>query len=210
MPFQTFVPGVLTSSDVNTYLMRQAVITCTASTRPASPVEGMTIYETDTDFYLTWSGSAWEIMLKSGAWVSYTPTVGNAGGGTNWSLGNGTAEGEYQRIGRLIIGWLQVTWGSTSTFGTNDLLLGAPFTSSTRAGLEWTVAQTHSRDVSTVNGYNGFAWMPSNSANFNPGVFATSDGRGNFATNESIINTRPFTWASGDYITLQFNYEAAS
>jgi hypothetical protein len=29
MAFKTFAPGVLTSSDVNTFLMRQAVITCT-------------------------------------------------------------------------------------------------------------------------------------------------------------------------------------
>ncbi len=34
-------------------------IICTSSTRPASPVEGQTIYETDTDRQLVWNGSAW-------------------------------------------------------------------------------------------------------------------------------------------------------
>jgi hypothetical protein len=210
MPFKTFTAGVLTSSEVNTYLMQQAIIVCTSTTRPSLPTEGMTIYETDTDTYRTYSGSAWEVMLKSGAWITYTPTIGNAGGGTNWALGNGTAAGAYQQIGRLTIGWAQVTWGSTSTFGTNDLLISGPLTSSTRAGIEWTVAQVHCRDVSTVNAYDGYGWMSSATTSIVPGVFATSDGRGNFATNESIINTRPFTWASGDYLTLQFTYEAAS
>jgi hypothetical protein len=59
MAFKTFAPGVLTSSDVNTFLMRQAVIVCTSSTRPASPNEGMTIYETDTDRHAFYTGTAW-------------------------------------------------------------------------------------------------------------------------------------------------------
>lgn len=32
---------------------------CTSTTRPASPYEGQSIYETDTDKALTWDGSAW-------------------------------------------------------------------------------------------------------------------------------------------------------
>jgi hypothetical protein len=62
MAFKTFAPGVLTSSDVNTFLMRQSVITCTAATRPASPNEGMLIYETDTDLFKVYSGTAWGDM----------------------------------------------------------------------------------------------------------------------------------------------------
>ena len=59
MAFKTFAPGVLTSSDVNTFLMKQAVITCTAATRPASPNEGMLIYETDTDTFGWYNGTSW-------------------------------------------------------------------------------------------------------------------------------------------------------
>lgn len=32
---------------------------CTSTTRPASPYEGMVIYETDTDLVLAWNGSSW-------------------------------------------------------------------------------------------------------------------------------------------------------
>lgn len=60
MAFKTFSAlDVLTAADVNTYLMKQAVIVCTSGTRPAAPVEGMTIYETDTGCMRVHSGSAW-------------------------------------------------------------------------------------------------------------------------------------------------------
>lgn len=58
MAFKTFTAGaVLTASDVNTYLAKQAVIVCTSTTRPSSPPEGMTIYETDTDKMLVYTSA---------------------------------------------------------------------------------------------------------------------------------------------------------
>lgn len=68
---------VLASADVNNLLMRQAVIGCTSGTRPASPQEGMLVYETDTDTYRGFDGSAWQeiIMLNPPrALVSRTTT----------------------------------------------------------------------------------------------------------------------------------------
>ena len=60
MGIRTFVAGeTLTAANINTYLMNQAVIVCTSGTRPASPVDGMTIYETDTDRQLTYDGTNW-------------------------------------------------------------------------------------------------------------------------------------------------------
>lgn len=62
MAFKTFVAGAtLTAAEVNDYLMKQAVIVATSGTRPASPVEGMTIYETDTDKLLTYDGATWNL-----------------------------------------------------------------------------------------------------------------------------------------------------
>lgn len=43
---------------------------CTSSTRPASPYEGQTIYETDTDLVKSYNGSAW-------ATIGPTPTFNN-------------------------------------------------------------------------------------------------------------------------------------
>ncbi|MGW5259701.1 hypothetical protein ACWEQG_01920 [Microbispora sp. NPDC004025] len=58
MPYRTFGTEVFTSSDMNTYLMRQALIVCTSGTRP-SPVPGMHIWQTDTLTEHVWDGSAW-------------------------------------------------------------------------------------------------------------------------------------------------------
>lgn len=40
---------------------------CTSSTRPASPYEGMVIYETDTDMIAVWNGSAWRYIASTTA-----------------------------------------------------------------------------------------------------------------------------------------------
>lgn len=60
MPIKTFTSTTLTASDVNTYLMNQANIVVTSGTRPASPNEGMKIYETDTDVERAYTGTAWK------------------------------------------------------------------------------------------------------------------------------------------------------
>src|SRR5512143_2920931 len=59
--FKDFTTEVLTSNDVDNYLMKQANIQCTSATRPTG-VEGMCIYETDTDRHWVYSGSAWVFM----------------------------------------------------------------------------------------------------------------------------------------------------
>jgi hypothetical protein len=63
MPYRTFASSeVLTASNVNTYLMQQAIIICTSGTRPSSPVSGMRIWQTDTLTEYAWNGSAWQFL----------------------------------------------------------------------------------------------------------------------------------------------------
>lgn len=65
MAFKTFTSAVFTSSDVQTYLMNQAVVTCTSNTRPSIPPVGMIIYQTDTDDYYFCSnatGPVWSLL----------------------------------------------------------------------------------------------------------------------------------------------------
>ena len=208
MAFKSFAAGVLTSAEVNTYLMNQSVIVCTSATRPGSPNEGMTIYETDTDYYKVYSGSAWEDVLKAGPWTSYTPSIFSSGGGTNWSLGNGTVEGAYQKIGRLVMGWASVTFGSTSVFGTNILYVRGPVLSRARTAAEWAAGQCHAYDLSASTSYNGDIWMPAGSDTLLcVGIHATA---ATYASNAAITSTIPFAWASGDFLTVNFQYEAAA
>jgi len=52
---------------------------CTSSTRPASPVDGSMIYETDKDRVRVYNGSAWDLMAgASGAVATGSHTVTNA------------------------------------------------------------------------------------------------------------------------------------
>jgi hypothetical protein len=62
MPFKTFTSVVLPASDVNTYLLQQAIIRCTSTTRPGSPAEGWHIWETDTQR---------RYVFRNGAWTRY-------------------------------------------------------------------------------------------------------------------------------------------
>lgn len=59
--FQIVANGDVPDATYFNGLMRQSIIPCTSITRPSSPVDGMTIYETDHDLLRTWNGTAWQI-----------------------------------------------------------------------------------------------------------------------------------------------------
>lgn len=58
---------------------------CTSTTRPVSPYEGQSIYETDTDRVLVWNGSAWYPNWNQ-AWGSVSLTTRTA----NITISSGT------------------------------------------------------------------------------------------------------------------------
>lgn len=199
MAFKTFAPGVLTSSDVNTFLMRQAVITCTSSTRPASPSEGMTIYETDTDALAIYTGSAWQYR---GYYQTFTPTI--AAASTGWSLGNGTATGEYTRIDDFVVGRASIVFGSTSTFAATDLGVDLPVNGLNDSGQ--TIGIGRASDFSTGTGFQFFV-----NRSFQVFRFNLINVTFTYGQDETIINTRPMTWngSDADRVDWTFFYEAA-
>lgn len=201
MAFKTFAPGVLTSSDVNTFLMRQAVITCTAATRPASPNEGMTIYETDTDRYASYTGSAWVAGLYPNSWTSYTPTISNG------SLGNGTMTGSWFRAGAFVYCKVEITLGSTSTVGT-DFGFSGPFAPKAFAitGYAMPEGLVRMADVSLPIVYTGTIGHGAVNI-FYPQAQNVTDGIPYLRTDQTTA-TVPFTWATGDIIVALWGYEA--
>jgi hypothetical protein len=62
MAYKVFAPGILTSSDMNTFLMNQAILVFSDSASRgssiASPVEGMVSYLSDTDRIDKYTGSS--------------------------------------------------------------------------------------------------------------------------------------------------------
>jgi len=190
---------------VNTFLMRQSVIVCTAATRPSSPNEGMVIYETDTDQTLIYSGTAWLPVAYPGAWRSYSATLISGGAGTDWVIGNGTITAIYARQSNAVTVQFQIVMGSTTTFGTKFLNISLPFDTTWATedrGAGFAVAKDKSAGIT----YGIDITVVTNRAAF--GAVATNDGRGNFATWDEVDSTVPFTWASTDRLEGVFTYEA--
>lgn len=69
MPFKDFTIEEGSSSDINTYLMRQMMIVCTSGTRPSSPQNGMRIWETDTLKEMVYNGSTWLLLNENPIFV---------------------------------------------------------------------------------------------------------------------------------------------
>lgn len=127
---------LLTSSDVNTYLSKQAVISCTSGTRPASPPDGMLIYETDTRLYRSWNSSLslWIVDGCNGPFSS-TPTI--TATTTNPNLGSGAVRrGQYLRgpNGMVTFSW-EIKFGTSGvTAGSGQYLIDLPIAAASAFG----------------------------------------------------------------------------
>ena len=82
MAFKTFTSTTLTASEVNDYLMSQAIIRCTSGTRPSSPSEGWHIYETDTRRFLGYRGGQWVPYGRAQELYAFQPDT------VNFRIGN--------------------------------------------------------------------------------------------------------------------------
>lgn len=201
MAIKTFGAGdVLTATDVNTYLMQQAVITCTSGTRPSSPVEGMTIFETDTDRIRTWDGSAWQVVVRIGAWASYTPTVVPASG--SFAIGNGTLTGRYAEVGQTVSFKVKITFGSTTSLGSGvSYAFGLPSIARDTSVDDNFPAILLDASASTA-GYRSATAFSYTSSDF--GIILHEGSTGQF-----VAPGTPWLWASGDIIRVSGTYQRA-
>jgi len=128
----TVAVAALASSITNTNItdlrtrawLHQSTITCTSTSRPASPFEGMRIYETNTDQELVYTGSAWVVVSRLGAWTDFSSSVVISQGATPTKT---MTYCRYQKIGRLCTyqGYAQIT--SSGTLDT-AISISLPFT----------------------------------------------------------------------------------
>ncbi len=132
-----------------------------------------------------------------GAWTSYTPTLG----GTGWALGNGTVAGAYCQIGKILVFRANITFGSTSTYGSTALTVSLPVTALGGNGAY--ALDGRATDASTGNVY----FMPLSYTNTTTiTVNALSSAAGLVA---AAISTVPFTWATSDNLKISGIYEIA-
>lgn len=137
------------------------------------------------------TGTSW-------AWQSYTPTL------TNMTLGNGTLAAKYIQIGKTVFVRFKFTLGSTSAVGT-----GPYFTLPVTA---------HSDYAGSDNGevYQASVSLIDASTTYYPGALMHRDAStalirkvDSSANISGITATTPFTWATADFISIKFTYEAA-
>lgn len=195
--FRDFTVGqILTSQQVDEYLMQQAVMvfasTSARDSAITAPSEGMVAYTSDTDTFWYYSGSAWAATGKGSAWTSYTPSL------TNGTLGNGTVSGSYVQQGKLVAFRAQFTLGSTSAV-TGSLGIGLPVAAASGVQL------CHALLVDTGTAtYVGYAELSSSNASLR-----AQNAAGTYLTASTLSSSIPHTWASTDIVYVNGVYEAS-
>lgn len=169
---------------------------CTSSTRPASPYEGQVIYETDTDKTLVWNGTTWIVTAHSGAWQAWSPTY------TNLTIGNGTVIARYSQVGKTVTFVFEFTLGSSGSSVGSAPAISLPVVGATVVN-SW-LGTARYLDNGVTN-YAGAVAILSNG--IRPQTLVSS---GTYAEIQGgITATAPFTWASGDVMSISGIYEAS-
>lgn len=127
-------------------------------------------------------------------YAAYTPSWISSG--TAPALGNGTLTGRYKRQGDLVAVHINLTTGSTTTYGTGAYTLTLPV-----GGIVGQLLGVQVKDASAGARYSGQVEL------------VTTDGAGmrmNVGSSTSNVGaTVPMTFASGDQILISGIYEVA-
>ena len=143
------------------------------------------------------SGMTSELLddYEEGTW---TPVWTQTGG---FTLGNGTLEGTYTKIGRLVYITMRFEMGSTTSLGTGYVhsISGLPFTIQTN---------TNTFLVTASNASNNWIGWSSNYASNTSGLNYIQFVRsGN--VQDGMYDTSPFTWTTGDDLRMSGSYFTA-
>lgn len=187
----TLISDVVAGNTINATwgnAVRDATVQVTTSgARPGSPAEGMVIAETDTNYLMQYSGSAWQYVTNSGGGTSYTPTWGGA-----FSIGNGTSTGAYTRVGPLVFFTARLLFGSTSAVSAAAGTVTLPVTATgTPAGS----GRVDYYDASATTYTMGFLIYGTTTAT----LYRTAAG-GSYVDSANLSSTIPFTWTTSDEV----------
>jgi hypothetical protein len=140
--------------------------------------------------------SAWTVVANPGEWTSYTPTWTAS---TNPTVGNGTLIGRYFRVGRTITFQINLTMGSTTTYGSGNYDFALPV-------LAANVGTHHVGNVHVLAGPRYFGHVL-----VSPAGTTTSPFLANTSSQlVAMAQGTPVTLASGNQIRITGVYEAAS
>jgi hypothetical protein len=203
--FKDFTAGsILTASQVDTYLMHQAVMRFTTTSAAdtaigANKAEGMVVFATSTDTLHIYNGAAWIPVAQAlgsgtgymGAWQGYTPTF------SNLSVGNGTTAFTYVQQGKTVHVRGRISLGTTSTV-TGLIAISLPVTA------------VSSNFVASITGRAGgtdhILYAASTTTTLS---ISAVTANGAYTSRANTSATVPGTWTNGDNITFSATYEAA-
>lgn len=212
-PSQTSVAsGNIT--DVRTYgVAIGGILPVASSAVPARPAVGQFFYLTDTDrvLYGKADGTTGEVQKAPGAWTSWTPTWSTSSGLRIPSYGNATVDCRYTKMGRTVWLYMDITFGSTTNFGTSptssdNWTFSLPFTAAVplaplgKASMEPGHAARASSAMAQVN-----------STGTTLSLYMDGPRIDNSATATGLVDSiTPFVWGSGMRFCVMGQYEATT
>jgi hypothetical protein len=147
------------------------------------------------DLILTAASGETTGLTYTGGWTSYTPSWGNL------TVGNGTVNARYQKIGKTVNVYVGFVFGSTSSISG-----GAYFTIPIALATNNVSYQFYGEllDNGTAD-YSGAIIVVGGGACY---ISALNAGT-TFLNPQSVSATVPFTWTTGDGFQFIFSYEVA-
>lgn len=136
-------------------------------------------------------------LTYGGGWTNYTPAW--TGDITNPVLGNGVISAQYRRIGGQVDFWIELTAGSTTTYGAGAYALGLPFNA---------IAGQFNFGILGNILNDGVAWYTNY---YGSGVAAGVGNKFYLYSNAGAAwaPTVPFTFGTSDKVTVQGSYRVA-
>jgi hypothetical protein len=136
-------------------------------------------------------------LKYGGTWVSYTPTF------TGITVGNGTLDGIYSRLGNTVFARVALNFGSTTAVTgavtvSNPVTAGSPNYDFIGDCALWAFGTSGQLII-------GKCWAASPTATT---IFAANSSATYLGLTD-LSATVPFTWATGNFIRIDFQYEVA-
>lgn len=150
---------------------------------------------------MAWSAGQILTAANLNTYLPQTSTTWASPFNSGLTVGNGTTTASYARIGATMTASLKFTFGSTSAV-TADIVLNLPVAATeswTVGGSCWLI------DISASNVH--LATLVNDTAA--RCIIRASNASGTYIDDASLSSTVPWTWATGDFISVQLLYLVA-
>jgi hypothetical protein len=168
------------------------------------PVEGNEVYDLALAAAWRYTNGAWILWSKGS--TAFTPTFA-----AGFSLGNGTMVASYKIVDGDVVGLIQITAGSTTTWTSGSISPTVPFgTISAVADGVVPVGDAFYLDTSASNRYEGKLFNTSSAGSMLPRTVATGSVTGWLGSSTAGSNVPSgAVIATGDILVFRFMYTPA-